>query len=175
MNRRRSARVARDRVATASFWKTQHGFPLPRKKKFMSTRFAPVETSLKSVLVASDFTLSVKNRLDEVKFRCFPVKRTLRRQECSPRRSGGERTVYLSCSTKRFPPSCCFASRRQRSNETDAGRPVQRKLLAAGPANHTGGSRNRHGGDWLPGRPQGEGFRNPESGFCDRCGDVLRV
>src|SRR6266699_6958656 len=119
--------------------------------------------------------LSVKNRLDEVKFRCFPVKRTLRRQECSPRRSGGERTVYLSCSTKRFPPSCCFASRRQRSNETDAGRPVQRKLLAAGPANHTGGSRNRHGGDWLPGRPQGEGFRNPESGFCDRCGDVLRV
>src|SRR5437879_9046102 len=56
MNRRRSARVARDRVATASFWKTQHGFPLPRKKKFMSTRFAPVETSLKSVLVASDFT-----------------------------------------------------------------------------------------------------------------------
>src|SRR5437879_6606554 len=55
--------------------------------------------------------LSVKNRLDEVKFRCFPVKRTLRRQECSPRRSGGERTVYLSCSTKRFPPSCCFASR----------------------------------------------------------------
>src|SRR5437879_9527399 len=120
-------------------------------------------------------TLSVKNRLDEVKFRCFPVKRTLRRQECSPRRSGGERTVYLSCSTKRFPPSCCFASRRQRSNETDAGRPVQRKLLAAGPANHTGGSRNRHGGDWLPGRPQGEGFRNPESGFCDRCGDVLRV
>src|SRR5437016_3316096 len=77
--------------------------------------------------------LSVKNRLDEVKFRCFPVKRTLRRQECSPRRSGGERTVYLSCSTKRFPPSCCFASRRQRSNETDAGRPVQRKLLAAGP------------------------------------------
>src|SRR5438034_11566675 len=65
-------------------------------------------------------TLSVKNRLDEVKFRCFPVKRTLRRQECSPRRSGGERTVYLSCSTKRFPPSCCFASRRQRSNETDA-------------------------------------------------------
>src|SRR5256885_12600839 len=35
----------------------------------------------------------------------------------------------LSCSTKRFPPSCCFASRRQRSNETDAGRPVQRKLL----------------------------------------------
>src|SRR5207249_2934979 len=27
-----------------------------RKKKFMSTRFAPVETSLKSVLVASDFT-----------------------------------------------------------------------------------------------------------------------
>src|SRR5256884_629670 len=93
-------------------------------------------------------TLSVKNRLDEVKFRCFPVKRTLRRQECSPRRSGGERTVYLSCSTKRFPPSCCFASRRQRSNETDAGRPVQRKLLAAGPANHTGGSRNRHGGDW---------------------------
>src|SRR5437016_11803542 len=74
--------------------------------------------------------LSVKNRLDEVKFRCFPVKRTLRRQECSPRRSGGERTVYLSCSTKRFPPSCCFASRRQRSNETDAGRPVQRKLLA---------------------------------------------
>src|SRR5256886_1287706 len=120
-------------------------------------------------------SLSVKNRLDEVKFRCFPVKRTLRRQECSPRRSGGERTVYLSCSTKRFPPSCCFASRRQRSNETDAGRPVQRKLLAAGPANHTGGSRNRHGGDWLPGRPQGEGFRNPESGFCDRCGDVLRV
>src|SRR5256884_500023 len=98
--------------------------------------------------------LSVKNRLDEVKFRCFPVKRTLRRQECSPRRSGGERTVYLSCSTKRFPPSCCFASRRQRSNETGAGRPVQRKLLAAGPANHTGGSRNRHGGDWLPGRPQ---------------------
>src|SRR5881394_1436478 len=64
--------------------------------------------------------LSVKNRLDEVKFRCFPVKRTLRRQECTPRRSGGERTVYLSCSTKRFPPSCCFASRRQRSNETDA-------------------------------------------------------
>src|SRR5207253_2999646 len=63
-------------------------------------------------------SLSVKNRLDEVKFRCFPVKRTLRRQECSPRRSGGERTVYLSCSTKRFPPSCCFASRRQRSNET---------------------------------------------------------
>src|SRR2546429_9951453 len=61
--------------------------------------------------------LSVKNRLDEVKFRCFPVKRTLRRQECSPRRSGGERTVYLSCSTKRFPPSCCFASRRQRSEE----------------------------------------------------------
>src|SRR5256884_5213025 len=61
--------------------------------------------------------ISVKNRLDEVKFRCFPVKRTLRRQECSPRRSGGERTVYLSCSTKRFPPSCCFASRRQRSNE----------------------------------------------------------
>src|SRR5436853_7084216 len=119
--------------------------------------------------------LSVKNRLDEVKFRCFPVKRTLRRQECSPRRSGDERTVYLSCSTKRFPPSCCFASRRQRSNETDAGRPVQRKLLAAGPANRTGGSRNRHGGDWLPGRPQGEGFRNPESGFCDRCGDVLRV
>src|SRR5438046_4826414 len=119
--------------------------------------------------------LSVKNRLDEVKFRCFPVKRTLRRQECSPRRAGCERTVYLSCSTKRFPPSCCFASRRQRSNETDAGRPVQRKLLAAGPANHTGGSRNRHGGDWLPGRPQGEGFRNPESGFCDRCGDVLRV
>src|SRR5256884_9706444 len=44
--------------------------------------------------------LSVKNRLDEVKFRCFPVKRTLRRQECSPRRSGGERTVYLSCSTR---------------------------------------------------------------------------
>src|SRR5437016_6033641 len=69
--------------------------------------------------------ISVKNRLDEVKFRCFPVKRTLRRQECSPRRSGGERTVYLSCSTKRFPPSCCLASRRQRSNETDAGRPVQ--------------------------------------------------
>src|SRR6266566_2754678 len=97
---------------------------------------------------AKGITLSVKNRLDEVKFRCFPVKRTLRRQECSPRRSGGERTVYLSCSTKRFPPSCCFASRRQRSNETDAGRPVQRKLLAAGPANHTGGSRNRHGGDW---------------------------
>src|SRR5256884_8202956 len=93
--------------------------------------------------------ISVKNRLDEVKFRCFPVKRTLRRQECSPRRSGGERTVYLSCSTKRFPPSCCFASRRQRSNETDAGRPVQRKLLAAGPANHTGGSRNRHGGDYV--------------------------
>src|SRR5205823_9390528 len=119
--------------------------------------------------------LSVKNRLDEVKFRCFPVKRILRRQECTPRRSGGERTVYLSCSTKRFPPSCCFASRRQRSNETDAGRPVQRKLLAAGPANHTRGSRNRHGGDWLSGRPQGEGFRNPESGFCDRCGDVLRV
>src|SRR5437016_9889125 len=106
--------------------------------------------------IASVLSLSVKNRLDEVKFRCFPVKRTLRRQECSPRRSGGERTVYLSCSTKRFPPSCCFASRRQRSNETDAGRPVQRKLLAAGPANHTGGSRNRHGGDWLPGRPQGE-------------------
>src|SRR6266566_3952473 len=119
--------------------------------------------------------LSVKNRLDEAKFRCFPVKRTLRRQECTPRRSGGERTVYLSRSTKRFPPSCCFASRRQRSNETDAGRQVQRKLLAAGPANHTRGSRNRHGGDWLPGRPQGEGFRNPESGFCDRCGDVLRV
>src|SRR5207244_5393466 len=118
--------------------------------------------------------LSVKNRLDEVKFRCFPVKRTLRRQECTPRRSGGERTVYLSCSTKRFPPSC-FGSRRQRSNETDAGRQVRRKLLAAGPANHTRGSRNRHGGDWLPGRPQGEGFRNPESGFCDRCGDVLRV
>src|SRR5207253_8010438 len=116
--------------------------------------------------------LSVKNRLDEAKFRCFPVKRTLRRQECTPRRSGGERTVYLSCSTKRFPPSCCFASRRQRSNETDAGRQVRRKLLAAGPANHTRGSRNRHGGDWLPGRPQGEGFRNPESGFCDRCGDV---
>src|SRR5438046_7128561 len=38
-----------------------------------------------------DRILSVKNRLDEVKFRCFPVKRTLRRQECSPRRSGGER------------------------------------------------------------------------------------
>src|SRR5437762_8124770 len=112
----------------------------------------------------SDKTLSVKNRLDEVKFRCFPVKRTLRRQECTPRRSGGERTVYLSCSTKRFPPSCCFASRRRRSNETDAGRQVQRKLLAAGPANHTRGSRNRHGGDWLRGRPQGEGFRNPESG-----------
>src|SRR5205807_490548 len=127
------------------------------------------------VFSGTEIFLSVKNRLDEVKFRCFPVKRTLRRQECSPRRSGGERTVYLSCSTKRFPPSCCFASRRQRSNETDAGRPVQRKLLAAGPANHTGGSRNRHGGDWLPGRPQGEGFRNPESGFCDRCGDVLRV
>src|SRR6266705_1391142 len=120
-------------------------------------------------------SLSVKNRLDEAKFRCFPVKRTLRRQECTPRRSGGERTVYLSCSTKRFPPSCCFASRRRRSNETDAGRQVQRKLLAAGPANHTRGSRNRHGGDWLRGRPQGEGFRNPESGFCDRCGDVLRV
>src|SRR6266566_1526312 len=119
--------------------------------------------------------LSVKNRLDEAKFGCFPVKRTLRRQECTPGRSGGERTVYLSCSTKRFPPSCCFASRRQRSNETDAGRQAQRKLLAAGPANHTGGSRNRHGGDWLRGRPQGEGFRNPESGFCDRCGDVLRV
>src|SRR5947199_3126839 len=131
--------------------------------------------TISSSVIASEKPLSVKNRLDEVKFRCFPVKRTLRRQECSPRRSGGERTVYLSCSTKRFPPSCCFASRRQRSNETDAGRPVQRKLLAAGPANHTGGSRNRHGGDWLPGRPQGEGFRNPESGFCDRCGDVLRV
>src|SRR2546429_1586131 len=66
---------------------------------------------------ALPISLSVKNRLDEVKFRCFPVKRTLRRQECSPRRSGGERTVYLSCSTKRFPPSCCFASRRQRSEE----------------------------------------------------------
>src|SRR5437762_5474804 len=64
--------------------------------------------------------LSVKNRLDEAKFRCFPVKRTLRRQECTPRRSGGERTVYLSCSTKRFPPWCCFPSHRQRSNETDA-------------------------------------------------------
>src|SRR5437660_2314938 len=124
---------------------------------------------------STKLSLSVKNRLDEVKFRCFPVKRTWRRQECSPRRSRGERTVYLSCSTKQFPPSCCFASRRQRSNETDAVRPVQRKLLAAGPANHTGRSRNRHGGDWLPGRPQGEGFRNPESGFCDRCGDVLRV
>src|SRR5205809_5829800 len=67
-------------------------------------------------------TLSVKNRLDEVKFRCFPVKRTLRRQECSPRRSGGERTVYLSCSTKRFPPSCCFASRRQRSKDRKSTR-----------------------------------------------------
>src|SRR5207244_1793638 len=136
-------------------------------------RLGPIEDHAPPA--ATPPSLSVKNRLDEVKFRCFPVKRTLRRQECSPRRSGGERTVYLSCSTKRFPPSCCFASRRQRSNETDAGRPVQRKLLAAGPANHTGGSRNRHGGDWLPGRPQGEGFRNPESGFCDRCGDVLRV
>ena len=39
--------------------------------------------------------LSVKNRLDEAKFGCFPVKRTLRRQECTPGRSGGERTVYL--------------------------------------------------------------------------------
>src|SRR5256884_6026477 len=71
----------------------------------------------KSRGVQTNRGLSVKNRLDEVKFRCFPVKRTLRRQECSPRRSGGERTVYLSCSTKRFPPSCCFASRRQRSEE----------------------------------------------------------
>src|SRR5436853_2608425 len=125
-----------------------------RLSRSCSGRQAPAKPSTSSRF------LSVKNRLDEVKFRCFPVKRTLRRQECSPRRSGGERTVYLSCSTKRFPPSCCFASRRQRSNETDAGRPVQRKLLAAGPANHTGGSRIRHGGDWLPGRPPGEGFRN---------------
>src|SRR5213595_2439545 len=145
-------------------------------------RLCSIRSSLRSKSMCFHFNastspnlLSVKNRLDEVKFRCFPVKRTLRRQECTPRRSGGERTVYLSCSTKRFPPSCCFASRRQRSNETDAGRQVQRKLLAAGPANHTRGSRNRHGGDWLRGRPQGEGFRNHESGFCDRCGDVLRV
>src|SRR5437016_3364367 len=148
---------------------------LSRIITFFALVFTPsisVEVQIKKRSFSS---LSVKNRLDEVKFRCFPVKRTLRRQECTPRRSGGERTVYLSCSTKRFPPSCCFASRRQRSNETDAGRQVQRKLLAAGPANHTRGSRNRHGGDWLRGRPQGEGFRNPESGFCDRCGDVLRV
>src|SRR5437773_6194403 len=53
----------------------------------------PSRTTENLVTTAS---LSVKNRLDEVKFRCFPVKRTLRRQECTPRRSGGERTVYLS-------------------------------------------------------------------------------
>src|SRR5947208_12744594 len=34
------------------------------------------------VKVGTVTSLSVKNRLDEVKFRCFPVKRTLRRQEC---------------------------------------------------------------------------------------------
>src|SRR5947208_14522471 len=47
---------------------------------------------------ATPSRLSVKNRLDEVKFRCFPVKRTLLRQEFSSRRSGCELTVYLSFS-----------------------------------------------------------------------------
>src|SRR2546429_6779808 len=56
----------------------------PRSTLFpYTTLFRSLSGSLKA--------LSVKNRLDEVKFRCFPVKRTLRRQECSPRRSGGER------------------------------------------------------------------------------------
>src|SRR6266704_347493 len=63
-----------------------------------SACFSQAQSSTRSPESATKNSLSVKDRLDEAKVSYFLVKpRTLRRQECSPRRSHDGRTVYLSC------------------------------------------------------------------------------
>src|SRR2546427_416619 len=65
--------------ATPRFLPSEAG----RAGRFDMVRGKHRQSAEHRLAAGSGFSLSVKNRLDEAKFRCFPVKRTLRRQECT--------------------------------------------------------------------------------------------